>query len=117
VQRGLEAPLERGDRSSQREPPSQLSLLGQFLTPALTSICRRAEVAASMVGAASDVRELIAYRFGFSGVDTEETPVLLNGWRAELVGNLFDDLLSGKKSIRIADPEHEDPLAFDEVSG
>jgi ribonuclease D len=117
VRRGLEAPLERGDRSSQREPPSQLNLLGQLLTPALTSICRRAEVAASMAGAASDVRELIAYRFGFGGVDAEETPALLKGWRAELVGNLLDDLLSGKKSIRIADPEHEDPLAFDEVSG
>ena len=31
------------------------------------------------------------------------------------VGNLLDDLLSGKKSIRIADPKHEDPLAFDAV--
>ncbi|HEX6961777.1 MAG TPA: HRDC domain-containing protein, partial [Lacipirellula sp.] len=115
VRRGLDAPLERGERGGQREPPSQLNLLGQFLTPALTSICRQAEVAASMVGTASDVRELIAYRFGFGGLDHEETPALLQGWRAELVGNLLDDLLAGKKSIRIADPRHEDPLAFDEV--
>jgi ribonuclease D len=117
VRRGIETPLERGDRSSQREPPSQLNLLGQFLTPALTSICRRAEVAASMVGTASDVRELIAYRYGFGGVEAEETPALLEGWRAELVGNLLDELLAGKKSIRIADPSHEDPLAFDDVGG
>jgi ribonuclease D len=116
VRRGLEAPLERGERSGQREPPSQLNLLGQYLTPALTSICRKAEVAASMVGTASDVRELIAYRYGFNGVaDSNETPALLQGWRADLVGNLLDDLLSGKKSIRIADPKNEDPLAFDEV--
>lgn len=116
VRRGLEAPLERGERSGQREPPSQLNLLGQYLTPALTSICRKAEVAASMVGTASDVRELIAYRYGFNGVaDPNETPALLQGWRADLVGNLLDDLLSGKKSIRIADPRNEDPLAFDEV--
>jgi ribonuclease D len=115
VRRGLEAPLERGDRSGQREPPSQLNLLGQYLTPALTSICRKAEVAASMVGTASDVRELIAYRYGFGGADRSETPALLKGWRAELVGNLLDDLLAGKKSIRIADPRDEDPLAFDEV--
>jgi ribonuclease D len=116
VRRGLEAPLERGDRTGQREPPSQLNLLGQYLTPALTSICRKAEVAASMVGTASDVRELIAYRYGFGGADPNETPALLKGWRAELVGNLLDDLLAGKKSIRIADPRHEDPLAFDEVT-
>ena len=50
VRRGLNAPLERGERHAQREPPPQLNLLGQFLTPALTSICRQAEVAASMVG-------------------------------------------------------------------
>jgi ribonuclease D len=116
VRRGLEAPLERDRRSPQGEPPSQLNLLGQFLTPALTSICRRAEVAASMVGTASDVRELIAYRYGFGGSEPDETPALLKGWRAKLVGNLLDELLSGKKSIRIADPSHEDPLAFDDVN-
>jgi ribonuclease D len=116
VRRGMEAPLERGERSSQREPPSQLNLLGQYLTPALTSICRKAEVAASMVGTATDVRELIAYRYGFNGIDASEKPALLQGWRAELVGNLLDDLLSGKKSIRIADPRNEDPLAFDDVN-
>ena len=115
IRRGLEAPLERGERMSQREPPPQLNLLGQFLTPALTSICRQAEVAASLVGTATDVRELIAFRYGFGGVDPNETPALLKGWRAELVGNLLNDLLSGTKSIRIADPKHEDPLAFDDV--
>ena len=115
VRRGLEAPLERFPRSSQREPPSQLNLLGQFLTPALTTICRRAEVAASMVGTASDVRDLVAYRYDFGGGSDDEKPALLEGWRAQLVGNLLDELLSGQKSIRIEDPRHEDPLAFDEV--
>jgi ribonuclease D len=115
VQRGLTTPLEPLARSAPREPPSQLNLLGQFLTPALTTICRRADVAASMVGTASDVRELIAYRFGF-GAPSDETPLLLRGWRALLVGNLLDDLLSGNKSIRIRNARHEDPLAFDDVS-
>jgi len=115
VQRGAETPVERSQRSSQREPPSQLNLLGQFLTPALTTICRRAEVAASMVGTATDVRDLIAYRFDF-GSAPDEMPLLLRGWRAELVGNLLDDLLAGKKSIRIRNPRHEDPLAFDDVA-
>jgi ribonuclease D len=112
VQRGLEAPLEPSPRGAQREPPSQLNLLGQFLTPALTTICRRAEVAASMVGTATDVRDLIAYRYKFGGAG-DETPLLLRGWRAELVGNLLDELLAGKRSIRIRNPHDEDPLAFD----
>ena len=115
VRRGLDAPLERRERGAMREPPGQLALLGQFLTPALTTICRRAEVAASMVGTASDVRDLIAAHFGFASAEDDETPVLLRGWRAEVVGNLLDDLLSGKKSIRIANAHDEDPLTFDDV--
>ncbi len=114
VQRGIETPLEPAGRSAQREPPSQLGLLGQFLTPALTTICRRAEVAASMVGTATDVRDLIAHHFGFGG-GSDETPLLLRGWRAELVGNLLHDLLAGKKSIRIRNAKNDDPLAFDDV--
>ena len=112
VQRGEANPLEPTGRSAQRDPPPQLNLLGQFLTPALTTICRRAEVAASMVGTASDVRDLIAHHFGFSGAG-QETPLLLRGWRAELVGNLLDELLTGRRSIRIRNAKSDDPLAFD----
>jgi ribonuclease D len=115
VQRGEATPLEPTGRGAQRDPPSQLNLLGQFLTPALTTICRRAEVAASMVGTATDVRDLIAHRFGFGGGGGDDTPLLLRGWRAELVGNLLDDLLAGRKSIRIRNAKHEDPLSFDDV--
>ena len=115
VRRGMESPAARSGRGPLGEPPSQLNLLGQFLLPALTTICRRAEVAAAMVGTATDVRELIAYRYGFDGVDHDETPTLLEGWRAELVGNLLDELLAGKRSIRIADPRHDDPLTFDKI--
>jgi len=31
------------------------------------------------------------------------------------VGNLFDDLLAGKKSIRIGDPASEHPLVFEDT--
>ena len=42
-------------------------------------------------------------------------PELSQGWRAELVGNVIDDLLDGKKSIRITNARASDPLAFDDV--
>ena len=74
VARGLEGPTEkiaRGSRSD--ELPSQLNLLGQFLAPALGTICRRAEIATSMVGTATDVRELIAYRMGIGRSEDDHT--------------------------------------------
>jgi ribonuclease D len=93
-----------------------LNLLAQFLAPALASVCQQAEVAASMVGTASDVRELVAHRLGIQRQDADDgLPVLAQGWRAELVGKLIEELLDGKKSIRITNAQHADPLAFDDV--
>jgi ribonuclease D len=117
VRKGLEAPLDDIERPSQEAMPSQLNLLGQFLSPALSSICRNANVATSLAGTATDVRDLIAYRLGFTGGNDEEPPLLASGWRAELVGHLIEELLAGKTSIRIEDPLSEHPLAFDSVGG
>jgi len=91
----------------------QLTMLGQFLSAAFGSICRGADVAASLVGTPNDVRELVAFRLGqFEGSDP---PALTQGWRAQVVGQLIDDLLTGKVAIRIADPSSEQPLAFDRI--
>ena len=116
IRRGMETPLDDLEREPRESMPSQLNVLGQFLAPALASICRSANVATSLAGTATDVRDLIAFRLGFSGAD-DEPPLLASGWRAELVGHLIDELITGKKSIRIEDPLSEHPLAFDPVGG
>jgi ribonuclease D len=115
IRRGLESPLRDLGRRQHETMPPQLNLLGQFLAPALASICRSANVATSLAGTASDVRDLIAYRLDFGGANDEEPPALARGWRAELVGHLIDELLAGHKSIRIEDPQSEHPVAFDRV--
>jgi ribonuclease D len=117
VTRGLAAPLGDIERRSHESMPGQLNLLGQFLSPALSSICRSANVATSLAGTATDVRDLIAYRLGFGDASADELPLLATGWRAELVGHLIEELLAGRKSIRIEDPLSEHPLAFDSVGG
>jgi ribonuclease D len=91
----------------------QLTMLGQFLSSALSSICREAQVAPSLVGTASDVRDLIAYRLNGDDSNSREMPVLAQGWRAAVVGQLLDDLLTGKVSIRIKNPASEQPLVFE----
>ena len=96
IRAGLEASLDDLERPSQESMPSQLNVLGQFLSPALSSICRNANVATSLAGTATDVRDLIAYRLGFAGAEDGEPPVLAIGWRAELVGHLIDELLAAR---------------------
>ena len=115
VKRAIALPESEWPTSERREMPGQLNLLGQFLSAALTSICNSAQVAPSIVGGASDVRELIAWRQGYRGAAEEESPALDRGWRAEVVGRLLEDLLEGKKSIRIGDATSNEPLVFEPV--
>ena len=112
VERALKLPEDELPQTIRRETPAQLNMLGQFLSAALTSICRTEEIAPSIVGTANDVRDLIAYRMGYG---SGEVPSLAKGWRAEIVGQLIDDLLAGKVSIRIKDPTSDEPLTFDRV--
>jgi ribonuclease D len=106
-----ESELPRLPRKSSRP---QLNLLGQFLSTALGSICRSAQVAPSLAGTAQDVRDLIAYRLKLGGFENGDVPLLAQGWRAEVVGQVIDHLLAGDIANRIADPLAEEPLMFEQ---
>ena len=109
----LALPPDEWPRPASRSGRPQLNVLGQFLNSALGSICRAAQVSPSLVGSVDDVRDLIAHRLGLAGSDDNGTPPsLATGWRAEVVGHVIDELLTGKLQIRIADPLSDEPLAF-----
>ena len=111
VKTGVECPEDELPVSQPRtEMPPQLNMLGQLLSSALQSICHRSQIATSIVGNPSDVREMIAHRLQLRG--HEDPPRLTQSWRAELVGNLLEDLLQGKVTVRIDDPHSELPLDF-----
>lgn len=113
VERALafeDSELPRLERKSSRP---QLNLLAQFLGTALGSICRSAQVAPSLAGTAQDVRDLIAYRLNLGGFKNGEVPLLAQGWRAEVVGQVIDHLLAGDLAVRIADPLDDEPLVFE----
>ncbi len=115
IERSLELNDHDLPHSERKNSRPQLNLLGQFLSTALGSICRKANVAASLAGTAQDVRDLIAYRLGLGGFEDGELPALATGWRAQVVGQVIDHLLAGDVSIRIADPLADEPLAFEKV--
>lgn len=114
VQRALNLPDESCPTNSfQRSTRSQLNLLAQFLATALGSICREAQVAASIVGTSQDVRDLIAYHLEIDGFSRDNPPELARGWRAQVVGKVIDDLLDGQLCIRITDPLSDQPLGIE----
>jgi ribonuclease D len=115
IETALNLPDSECPKVIRQDTNPQLMMLGQFLSTALSSICRKAEVAASLVGTANDVRELVAYLLDGQDVAPGAMPLLATGWRAEVVGQLLEDLLFGKASIRIQNPNSEQPLVFEPV--
>jgi ribonuclease D len=114
IKQGLDLPNDQLPANARKSPSTpQVTLLGQFLNTALGSICRAAQVAPSIVGTAQDVRDLIAYRLDLNGAAQATPPSLAVGWRAEVVGHVIEELLSGKLSIRITDPHSDRPLSFE----
>jgi ribonuclease D len=112
IERGLECPedeLPGGEKH--RAPPSQLAMLGQFLATAIAGVCRQMQLAPALVGTSSDMRDLLAWKLGYG--DPERRPLLAAGWRTEVVGDLVDDLLAGRASLRIGDIRAPDPLVID----
>lgn len=112
IERALALPERDCPRPAPRATRPQLNLLGQFLHTALSSICHAAEVAPSLAGTVEDVRDLIAYRLDIAGSRRGPVPALAQGWRAEVVGRVIEELLSGQLAIRITDPMSDEPLSF-----
>lgn len=114
IQRALDlddADLPRLSRNKGRATP-QLAMLGQFLSCALSSICRSMELSPAIVGTVDDVRELVSHHLGLPEAP-DSPPILATGWRADVIGRVIEDLLAGKLSIRIVEPISEHPLAFE----
>ncbi|MCO6456603.1 MAG: ribonuclease D [Pirellulaceae bacterium] len=112
IEQALKLPERDWPAKPQRHSRPPMILLGQFLSVALSSICRAMDLSPAIVGTADDVRELIAYHLGMTTGDDGQPPLLARGWRAEVVGSKIEELLDGKLALRIARPLSEQPLEF-----
>lgn len=86
-------------------------LLGQLLGIALANRCAEMNVAMSIVGKTADLRHLV--RWHVFGDQRHGTPRLMEGWRAEVCGDLLSNVLDGKIALRVADPQSDHPLVFE----
>ena len=115
IGRAQELPRSEWPERPARKPSSHATLVGQFISTALSSICRAQQLAPSLVGTVQDVRDLVDYRL-LPHDENTPVPALARGWRAEVIGQTIDDLLAGKLAIRIADPRADDPLALESIT-
>jgi len=68
----------------------------------------------AIVGNMDNVRELLAYEL--NDRQDEKLPYLLQGWRSEVIGKSFRELLTGKLAIRVFDKHADEPLEFIETN-
>ena len=113
IQTALDLSEDELPRPPHKGPSTHVSLLAQFLSTALSSICRGKDIAPSLVGTVQDVRDFVEFRHS-RGNASDQAPSLAVGWRLELVGKKLDDLLSGRLAIRIDDARSDAPLVFEE---
>ena len=116
VVRGLAVPeseLPERPESARQEKHQDEHVLGKLLAIALANRCAEVNVAKPLVGTSADLRHLV--RWHVLGDRTGSPPRLANGWRSEVCGDLLTDLLDGKTSLRVADPQSDHPLVFQNV--
>jgi ribonuclease D len=94
-----------------RSKTMNMGLLGQFLSTALNVVCRNESIAPSIVGTSNDVRTMAAWKLGL--IDLKEKPALATGWRADMIGQLIEQVLDGKVAIRVDDPSSDAPLQLE----
>lgn len=101
--------------SRARDVPSpKVHLLAQFLSPALAIVARSHNIAPVLLGTSQDIKDFVAYRLAGANRQRDmEQPALAQGWRAEIVGKVLDQLLAGDRSLRIAAMQSEQPLAIE----
>ena len=116
VQRGLAIPkaqLPRRPEKRRVESDQDEQVIGQLLGIALSNRCAELNIARSLVATTADLRHLV--RWHLRGEQVGAVPRLMQGWRSDVCGRLLTDLLDGRISVRVADPESDHPLVFEPV--
>ncbi len=90
-----------------------VAMVVSLLSATLARCCGQARVANGLVGGASDLRDLI--RWKVDGCKPETAPALATGWRWEVCGQTLMEVLTGRRALRVVDPEADVPVALDPV--
>lgn len=113
IDSALELPEDQLPTKMPRAKTMNLGLLGQLLNTALKMVCKNENIAAGIVGTAQDIRDLAAWHMKMA--PSKPKPSLACGWRAEIIGQLIEDMLDGSVAIRVQDPTSNQPLVLERL--
>ena len=88
-----------------------VTMIVSLLAAALATCCAKSRVAPGIVGTTSDLKDLI--RWHTQGRPAATRPALAGGWRGEVCGDVLLDVLAGRRTLRVTDPEADVPVAVE----
>ncbi|MFN9823052.1 MAG: ribonuclease D [Planctomyces sp.] len=99
-------------RQRQRDDASSDDqIISRLLGLALSNVCAEQDVAQALAGTNRDLTELVRY---VRGGERGEVPLLLQGWRGEMFGELLRKVLDGRVHFRVAPEGAATPLIFED---
>ena len=105
------APEQLPEPATRREEGPGLTMVVNLLSAALSQCCAQNRVASSIVGTTSDLKDLI--RWHVLNRPEGQRPALAQGWRDEVCGESLLDVLSGRVTFRVVDPQADVPVALE----
>lgn len=102
---------EHGER---HEEGPGLTMMVNLLSATLAHCCSQKKIAVGMVGTASDLKEMI--RWDALKRPESHRPHLASGWRDGVCGETLLDVLAGRRSLRVIDPQSDVPVAVEPIA-
>lgn len=101
VRRALQLPSDRWPKLKPRDvETAREAVLVALATAVVRTYCMEHDLAYSLVATQRSIRELIRHRTAGEPGDAKEVE-LLNGWRGRTVGSSLDEVLSGRRTVRV----------------
>lgn len=107
VRRAGEMPDTELPSLRRRDDPPQVTILGQLCAVVANSLAARHRIDPALLATAADLQQLVRWHLGATA---GTPPALLDGWRGEILGGPLLDVLSGKRSVRVADACAASPI-------
>jgi ribonuclease D len=114
IDRARRVPESEWPEEVEREnDPHAVSLVASLLNVVLADWCAREELTTPLVATSADVRRLV--RAAANGDPPPEDSALTSGWRKEHVLPVLQEVLDGRRALRVKSLEGDAPLEYGHV--
>ncbi|MGE5111852.1 MAG: ribonuclease D [Acidobacteriaceae bacterium] len=97
-----------------RDDPPQVGVLTKLLSVAANGLAAEHQVDPALLATTADLQELVRWKLDPNG---EDTAVLLEGWRGEILREPLMGILEGRRCVRVGDLSEDNPLKFEPCEG